>query len=100
MLHRLSKIYFKHTTHVIYLVKNNNKKSLQDQNKNLPKFINMDREKLRERFLRIYFIDDELLVDVNENSDWEEILNQKARITKIESSEWIWNLQTGEITFH
>jgi hypothetical protein len=43
----------------------------------------MDKEKLRnERFLRIYFIDnvdDGLIVDVNSNSDWEKILNQKER---------------------
>jgi hypothetical protein len=58
----------------------------------------MDREKLSERFLRICFIDNELLVDVN--SDWEKILNQRERIVKIESSEWIWNLLTGEIVFH
>ena len=59
----------------------------------------MDREKLRnERFLRICFIDNELLVDVN--SDWEKILNQRERILKIESSEWTWNLLTGEIVFH
>jgi hypothetical protein len=64
----------------------------------------MDKEKLRnERFLRIYFIDnvdDGLIVDVNSNSDWEKILNQKERITKIETCEWSWNLQTGEIVFH
>ncbi len=39
----------------------------------------MDKEKLKlrsERILRIYFIDNELLVDVNKNSEWEEILNQ------------------------
>jgi hypothetical protein len=58
----------------------------------------MDREKLSERFLRIHFIDNELLVDVN--SDWEEILNQREKILKIESAEWTWNLQTGEIVFH
>jgi hypothetical protein len=67
----------------------------------------MDKEKLRnERFLRIYFIDNELLVIDNEllvdvNSDiWEKILNQRERIVKIESSEWTWNLLTGEIVFH
>ena len=58
----------------------------------------MDREKLSERFLRICFIDNELLVDVN--SDWEKILNQRERILKIESSEWTWNLLTGEIVFY
>ena len=61
----------------------------------------MEKEKLRnERFLRIYFIDN-LLVDVDVNSDiWEKILNQKDRIIKIESSDWEWNLLTGEIVFH
>ena len=61
----------------------------------------MDREKLSERFLRICF-DNELLVEllVDVNSDWEKILNQRERIVKIESSEWLWNLLTGEIVFH
>jgi len=60
----------------------------------------MDREKLRnERFLRICFIDNELLVDVN-NDIWEKILNQRERIVKIESSEWTWNLLTDEIVFY
>ena len=60
----------------------------------------MDREKLRdERFLRICFIDNELLVDVNSDI-WEKILNQREKIVKIESSEWTWNLLTGEIVFH
>lgn len=60
----------------------------------------MDREKLNgERYLRIYFIDNsEQILDVN--SDWKEILDQKERIVMIESSEWIWNLLTGEITFN
>ncbi len=60
----------------------------------------MDKEKLRdERFLRIIFIDGELLVDVN-NSDWEKILNQRENIVKIETTEWVWNLLTGEVIFH
>jgi hypothetical protein len=59
----------------------------------------MDKEKLRnERFLRICFIDNELLVDVN--NDWEEILKQREKILRIETAEWTWNLQTGEIVFH
>ena len=58
----------------------------------------MDREKLSERFLRICFDNGELIVDVNNN--WEEILSQKDRITKIESCEWSWDLSTGEIRFH
>jgi len=61
----------------------------------------MEKEKLRnERFLRICFIDlVELIVDVN-GDIWEKILNQKDKILKIESSEWIWNLLTGEIVFY
>ncbi len=40
----------------------------------------MDREKLtNEIFLRIYFIDNELLL-VDVNDDWEEILNQRDEI--------------------
>ncbi len=63
----------------------------------------MDKEKLKlknERFLKIYFINDELLVDVNVNSDWEKILNQRENIIKIETTEWIWDLITGEVIFH
>jgi hypothetical protein len=60
----------------------------------------MDREKLSERFLRVHFTDDYvLLVDVNSDI-WEKILNQKERIVKIESCEWTWDLLTGEIMFH
>jgi hypothetical protein len=55
----------------------------------------MGKEELKERFLRI-FIDDEILI-VDVNNDWKEILNRKKRIVKIESTEWIWNLSTGEI---
>jgi hypothetical protein len=59
------------------------------------------REKLTsDRFLRIHFIDCELLVDVNSDNVWEEILKQKENITKIETLEWIWNLLTGEVKFH
>jgi len=62
----------------------------------------MNREKLRdERFLRIYFNNVDILVDVNNiNSDWEKILNKKEEIIKIETSEWVWNLLTGEVVFH
>jgi hypothetical protein len=60
----------------------------------------MDREKLRDRFLRVYFTNDELIVDVNNNEAWKQILDQRERIVKIETSEWMWNLQTGEIVFH
>jgi hypothetical protein len=61
----------------------------------------MDRKKLSEKFLKIFFIDDELMIDVNTlNSDWEKILNQKDKIMKIESSEWTWNLLSGEVVFH
>jgi len=58
----------------------------------------MDKEKLRnERFLRIYFVDNVLLVDVND--DWQKILKQKEKIIKIESVEWTWYLSTGEVVF-
>jgi hypothetical protein len=60
----------------------------------------MGREKLRDRFLRVYFTNDELIVDVNNNEAWKQILDQRERIVKIESSEWVWNLLTGEIMFH
>jgi len=62
----------------------------------------MDREKLSERFLRIYFESGEsLLVDVNLNSDlWQKILSQKEKIVKVESHEWLWYLSTNEIIFH
>jgi len=60
----------------------------------------MDREKLgNERFLRIYFDDELLIVDVN-NDIWEKILNRKEKIIKIESSEWTWNLMNDEIVFY
>jgi hypothetical protein len=59
----------------------------------------MYKEKLKdERFLKIYFIDGELIVDVN--SDWETILNQREKITRIETNEWVWDLLTGEVVFH
>ena len=59
-----------------------------------------EKEKVRnEKILRIHFIDS-LPIDVDVNSDWEEILNQKDRIIKIECHEWTWNLLTGEIVFH
>ncbi len=39
----------------------------------------MDKEKLKlKRFLRIYFIDSELIIDVNSDI-WEKILNQRER---------------------
>jgi len=62
----------------------------------------MNREKLKdERFLRIYFNNVDILVDVNNiNSDWEKILNKKEEIIKIETSEWVWNLLTGDVIFH
>lgn len=61
----------------------------------------MEKEKLRnERFLRIYFDDELLIVDVN-NDIWERILNQREKILKVETDEWSWNLLTGEIiVFH
>jgi len=62
----------------------------------------MDKEQLRnEKFLRIYFINNELVVvDVNNDTIWEKILNQRQNIARIETREWIWNLVTNEITFH
>jgi predicted O-linked N-acetylglucosamine transferase (SPINDLY family) len=63
----------------------------------------MNREKLSERFLRIYFNNVDILVDVNNiNSDiWEKILNKKDKIIKVETSEWVWNLLTGDVViFH
>jgi len=63
----------------------------------------MEKEKLgNERFLRICFDDELLIVDVNnENNDWERILNQREKILKVETDEWSWNLLTGEIiVFH
>lgn len=61
----------------------------------------MDKEKLRkdERFLRIHFIDNELIIDVNDEYYWEKILNQKDKILKIETLEWSWNFLTGEVVF-
>ena len=58
----------------------------------------MYKVKLNEKFLKIYFIDSELLVDVNDT--WEEILNQKEKILKIETADWVWDLVTGEVIFH
>jgi len=61
----------------------------------------MDKGKLRdEKYLRIHFINDELVVDVNNDAIWEKILNQRQNITRIETREWSWNLVTNEITFH
>ena len=62
----------------------------------------MDKEQLRnEKFLRIYFINNELVVvDVNNDTIWEKIMNQRQNIARIETREWIWNLVTNEITFH
>ncbi len=61
----------------------------------------MNREKLTtEKYLRIYFTNnDEILVDVNSDI-WQEILNRKDSIARIETNEWSWNLQTGEVIFH
>ena len=57
----------------------------------------MYKEKLgNERFLRVYFIDGELVVDVNSDI-WEKILSQKEKILKIECHEWSWDLLTGKV---
>ncbi len=60
----------------------------------------MDKKLKNDRFLRVIFNNDELLVvDVNNSDIWEKILNQKNRITKIETQEWIWDLSNGEVVF-
>ena len=61
----------------------------------------MDKEKLRkdERFLKIHFIDNELIIDANDEYYWERILNEKHKILKIETFEWVWNCLTGEVVF-
>ncbi len=57
----------------------------------------MDKEKLNDRFLRIHFINGDLLVDVNDT--WDKILDQKEKIVKIESNEWTWYLKNNEVVF-
>ena len=54
-----------------------------------------------EKYLTIYFDDNELVVvDVNNDVIWESILNHRNKITRIETEEWSWNLMNGEIIFH
>jgi hypothetical protein len=59
----------------------------------------MDKEKLSERFLKVYFTNGELLFDINNDIEWQRILNERKNIVKVVSPEWVWNLLTGEITF-
>ena len=61
----------------------------------------MGKEK-SEKYLTIYFDDNELVVvDVNDVNDiWKKILKCRDKIAKIETEEWEWNLVTNEITFH
>jgi len=56
----------------------------------------MDKEKLNERFLRIHFVDNAIIIDVN-NEDWKKILSCKEKIIRIESNEWEWDLSSGKI---
>jgi len=61
----------------------------------------MGKERLDERFLKIAFIDNinGLLVDINNEYQWEHILTQKDKIIKIESTDWVWNLLSNEVMF-
>jgi len=54
-----------------------------------------------EKFLKIIFIDNinGLLVDINNDHDWEKIMKHKERIIKIESDNWSWDLVTNEVIF-
>ena len=59
----------------------------------------MGKEKRDERFLRIHFNNELVVVDVNDVNDlWKKILNNKEKIIKIETTEWVWNLSNGEIS--
>jgi hypothetical protein len=62
----------------------------------------MDKEKVikDEKFLKVYFIDGELLVNVNDDDTlWKKILNERERIVKIESVEWLWDLVNNKVVF-
>lgn len=65
----------------------------------MSKFISMYKEKfLSERYLRIYLNDGELvLIDVNNDEQWKNILNHVNKIREIETIEWKWNISTGEV---
>jgi hypothetical protein len=63
----------------------------------------MDKKKLRfedERFLKIRFANDELLVDVNDNDMWNEIFRWREKITRVESTEWVWDVMNDKVIFH
>jgi hypothetical protein len=62
----------------------------------------MDKEKLsKERFLTIHFNNNEsIMIDVNNDVAWKKILDKKQNIVRIETTEWEWNMLTGEISFH
>ncbi len=57
----------------------------------------MDKELKSERFLKIHFDNNELIIDVNSN--WETILKRKEKITKVISNEWEWILTNNEVIF-
>lgn len=60
----------------------------------------MNKELIRdERFIKIYFDDYEIVIDVNDYLEWEKVLNHKDSILKIESTDWEWNRLTGELVF-
>jgi hypothetical protein len=61
----------------------------------------MDKGKLKdERYFRIHFDDCQLVLDVNDDNVWEDILNRKENIIEIRTLEWTWNLISGEVIFH
>lgn len=59
----------------------------------------MNKELIRERFIKIYFDDYAMIIDVNDYLEWEKVLNHKDSIVKIETSNWTWNRLTGELVF-
>ena len=50
-----------------------------------------------EKFLKIIFIDNVLFVDINNEYEWENIMKHKDKIIKIESDDWLWDLQTNHV---
>lgn len=64
----------------------------------MSKFINMYKEKfLSERYLRIYLNDGELIIDVNDDEQWKNVLKWFDKIQEIKSTEWKWNVLSGEV---
>ena len=51
----------------------------------------------KERFLKIIFADNVLFVDINNECQWENIMKHKDKIIKIESDDWLWDLQTNHV---